>query len=404
MNKNSHIRSLFEKTISGSFVSKIAWPGRVSVISVFGLARIFCEVGLSQNTKNEIFFASDGDPISFAKLFSRMGDLCGVKAGHIRLPKVFVKFLLLFKRFLPFTLKSLLIDVMSVNNGKLVSCSIVPKKRGDDFLLDVYRYINLQKYPGRIFSKAAVTGAAGGIGKSLAEKFYGEGYSLFLIDKNEEALRAFSLGLQSGYVVFDLISPLSLSDKSQVYSEILKNISDLYIFVNNAGIGQKGYFTEIDINKSISQVWLNCCVPIYFSKEVLESFSSAGSGILINIISSAAFQPLPTMAVYAASKAFLLSFTEALAVEAKTSSGIKVIGVCPSGTETNFQDNSGVKKNPKERLLSPSFVANEVFLSMNRNRFISIVGLSGLIMSFMARFIPRKLAPILWFSLMNKKR
>jgi short-subunit dehydrogenase len=151
-------------------------------------------------------------------------------------------------------------------------------------------------------------------------------------------------------------------------------------------------------------VGLNCNALVALSAMFSRQARLTGVGTLVNIGSSSGFQPLPYMAVYAATKAFVQSFTLALAAELRSKKFLKVILIDPSGVDTGFQDAAGVKKNPSEKLLSPDLVAKQILKAISTQRELVIIGKSGKIMELLSRILPRLFQARLWAYLMTKMR
>jgi hypothetical protein len=174
--------------------------------------------------------------------------------------------------------------------------------------------------------------------------------------------------------------------------------------VNCAGAGLRGRAADLDFEGQRGVIAVNVTALVYLSKLALEQFEKAGRGTLVNVSSSAAFQPLPGMAVYAASKSFVLQFTEALWAEMRPSPGIRILVVCPSGTATRFQSSAGVRALSGEKLLSPEEVAAGIRAWAERDPCTAIIGTRGKYMALLSRLLPRKQAALLWRRLMEQGR
>jgi short-subunit dehydrogenase len=175
--------------------------------------------------------------------------------------------------------------------------------------------------------------------------------------------------------------------------------------VNNAGIGARGDFADISLTRLRNIIDINCSALVALSQLFIQHYNKTGLGTLINIGSSAGFQPLPFMAVYAASKSFVQSFTLAIMGEKVAKrSNINIILIDPSGVDTNFQAAAGVKKNSDESLLSANDVAKITVEAAYSGRREIIIGQSGRAMAFAARILPRIVQIRLWANLMSKLR
>ena len=163
------------------------------------------------------------------------------------------------------------------------------------------------------------------------------------------------------------------------------------LFRSNAGFGDFGMFTETDWSKEIQMINLNITTLTLFTKLYLQDMVKRGSGKIMNVASTASFQPGPTMAVYCATKAYVLSFTEAVSNEV-SKKGVTITALCPGATETGFQaaggmDESKLFKNKK--LPSAKDVAEYGYNSMIKGRTVAIHGMMNYIMANSVRFIPR---------------
>ena len=246
-----------------------------------------------------------------------------------------------------------------------------------------------------------VTGAAGGIGRALSQQLYAQGHHLLLVDKNEPALRRLAQELEARWLCLDLTQLESLIAIENYLNE---HRLQLHWLVNNAGVGARGMVADIPFDRHRMVIDLNCTAPTFLSWIALNSFRQTGRGILVNIASSAAFQPLPYMAVYAASKAYILSFSRSISGEVLDLPGVHVLTVSPSGTATNFQAASGVKQNPKEKLLSPEKVAAQIIRAANRRKTEIVIGGSGRMMQLTSKVLPLGLQLRLWRRLMRSRR
>jgi len=401
MSITHHVRVLFEKVMKGGILFKLNWPGRVSMIEVRDLSKILCEIALNPKAQDQEFFVSDGKPIRFGELFAEMGRMAGKRAGFINIPAVIWWFAKLLRVFAPFQLKSLYMDVLSVSNAKLTGIGQSIAERSPDFLLPLGRYINEQRSPSRFRSKVFITGAASGIGRALSKRFYFSGYSMLLLDKNQKELTDLARELRSEYKAVDLADQGSLNSLCGELPN--KNIE---IVVNNAGVGSRANFCSMDKKALENMIKVNCMAPVLINRALLPRFNEMKHGTVINIASSSAFQPLPYMAVYSASKAFMMNFSEAISAESMCGkdSGVEIITISPSGTATNFQVSSGVKKLEGEKLLSPDRVAAEIVAAIGKGSRSVIIGTRGKVMSLISRILPKKLQLKLWSKLMSQMR
>ena len=184
-----------------------------------------------------------------------------------------------------------------------------------------------------------ITGASGGIGKELALLFAKDGYDLFLVSRDEGKLQRVKENLEKEFGVRVGLFPLDLAkaDSAKVLADELKQRGvNIDILVNNAGFGLYGEFLSTDLEQEVKMIQLNVTTLMELTKWLLPNMREKKSGRIINIASVAGFLPGPYMAVYYATKAFVLSVSESLAEELK-GTGITVTAICPGATETDFQ-------------------------------------------------------------------
>lgn len=301
----------------------------------------------------------------------------------------------------PFQLKCLLSDALVVSATKAEALGISVAARNEDYLVPLARYNANQLFPSRHAAPALITGAAGGIGACLARQLYCRGYSLLLADRNETELRARCSSYAGA-------QPWVVDLSNSTLPEILRTIfpKDLpwpALIINNAGVGWRGNAWDASSAESHRVLAVNATAPAMISNFFLRH--SAAPVVVINIASTAAFQPLPYMAAYAAAKSFVLSFSLAIAAELKAAGRAdRVLTVVPGGTKTGFQSAAGVGTNPKEKLLSPDEVAAAIIGALDRNRALVFIGSRAGAMKLAASFIPLQLQAPLWEKLMRNLR
>ncbi|HVN49628.1 MAG TPA: SDR family oxidoreductase [Bacteroidota bacterium] len=184
-----------------------------------------------------------------------------------------------------------------------------------------------------------ITGASGGIGYDLAEIFAKHEYNLVLVARNETKLQQIKSDWETKYhIQIDILSKdLSLpSAAKEIYDSIRAKNIFIDVLVNNAGFGWRGYFSEMNETDVLEMIQVNITSLVHLTRLLLPKMIEHKNGIILNVASTAAFQPGPEMAMYYATKAFVLSFSEALSEEVRTS-GITVTTLCPGPTDTNFQ-------------------------------------------------------------------
>jgi hypothetical protein len=187
----------------------------------------------------------------------------------------------------------------------------------------------------------------------------------------------------------DLSQPAAAKD---VYDEIKKQNITIDYLINNAGFGDFGLFAESDWNKQEQMINLNVITLACLTRLFLPEMISRKSGKILNVASTASFQPGPTMSVYFATKAFVLSFSEAVNNEVRDM-GVTITTLCPGSTESGFHSVViGENKQPKERkLISARKVAEYGYTSMMKGRSVAIPGLKNVILATAVRFFPRSM-------------
>jgi uncharacterized protein len=189
------------------------------------------------------------------------------------------------------------------------------------------------------FTRALVTGASSGIGESLARELAARGTDLVLVARSADKLAALAddLGGADGVAVELLPADLTDRDGLAAVEDRLQQVdAPIDLLVNNAGVGQVGEFAELDVDGAEQQVALNVIAPLRLAHAILPGLRERGGGIL-NVSSIGANQPVPRMATYAATKAFLTSWSEAVHEELR-GSGVHVTVLAPGFTRTNFVD------------------------------------------------------------------
>lgn len=240
-----------------------------------------------------------------------------------------------------------------------------------------------------------ITGASSGIGYEFAKIFAKNGDNLVLValDKGKLDEMKNELEKKHNISVCSIEKDLTLPDAvSEVYSELQKQKISVDYLVNNAGFGDFGHFADCDWNKQEKMINLNITALAHLTRLFLPHMIEQGSGRILNVASTASFQPGPTMSVYFASKSFVLSFSEALSNELKDK-GITVTALCPGSTETGFH--AVVMGDPKllikRKKSSPQEVAEYGYVSMMKGKTVAIHGFKNKFLVTLTRFFPRNL-------------
>jgi len=396
MRFDSHFSVFARQALTVSFVARLAWPGRFSVIHIDDLASAILTVATHPNAIGHTYFCA-GEATSIADFFRR----CNSEKMRISLSlipgaaKHFVK-------WMPFALKAMLLPALTASDEKLRALGWMPRYSAMSALEEV---INREKSrldpdisPG---GQSVITGAASGLGRALAMYLSPRRDHLLLIDKNGAALEELASSLGNC-----TISVVDLSNEGQVDTLLTSskwhalNITELYVC---AGIGLRGCMQDISIDNHRKMFAINVLARIALAKKAISSMQKRHFGRVVLISSSSAFQPLPYMATYAATNSALLSIGESWGAEV-ANDGIQILTVCPGGMQTNFQKSGGVKVIDGEKLMMPDEVVVKIFRGLRQQRKTLMVSFRSFAMSILARCLPRRLSVRLWYRLMENMR
>ena len=189
-----------------------------------------------------------------------------------------------------------------------------------------------------------ITGASSGIGEAFSRRLAAEKHNVFLVARSEDKLRdlcdelAQRYGISAKYLAVDLIE---VDSDFAVFEATEKNDIEIDWLINNAGFGSMGDFAKLDLERELEMIELNITAVVALTHHYLQKMRERGSGTIINVSSGAGFQPIPFFATYSATKAFVTSFTEAIAEENRPY-GIRVLALCPGATDTGFFEASGI--------------------------------------------------------------
>jgi hypothetical protein len=241
---------------------------------------------------------------------------------------------------------------------------------------------------------AVVTGASSGIGEAFARELRRRGFRLVLVARRPERLARLADELGGPQAAHAVACDLSASGAAFVLArEVAARGLKADLVVNNAGIGHTGRFIEAPPETLGAVVDLDVRAAQDVCRAFLPAMVERGSGTLINVVSMSAFQPVPYLATYAASKAFLLSLTEALATEL-AGTGVRVQALCPGLVPTEFQARAGTDRVPFNRSpkQSPAWVARVSLDALEHGRLVVIPGWRDRLSVFAQRFAPRGMA------------
>jgi len=243
---------------------------------------------------------------------------------------------------------------------------------------------------------ALITGASSGIGLEFARVFAKEKNNLVLVARSKDKLMELADELQKEHGINVKVIPADLSkmdEVQKVYDTCKASHIEIEYLVNNAGFGTYGFFDECDWSKTEQMIDLNIKSLTKFCRLFIPDMVARKSGKVLNVASTAAFQPGPTMAVYFASKSYVLFLSEALYNELK-GTGVNVTCLCPGATKSNFikaaaLENSNLFKN--KNIPTSAEVALFGYKAMMKNKMTVIHGLMNYLMANSVRFAPRKL-------------
>ncbi|MFQ6609412.1 MAG: SDR family NAD(P)-dependent oxidoreductase [Fidelibacterota bacterium] len=243
---------------------------------------------------------------------------------------------------------------------------------------------------------AIITGASSGIGFELAHICAREGFDLLLTARRENLLSSLQEDIEKKYGVSVDVFPLDFSLKDsplKVFEFASKRGRNIDVLINNAGFGQFGYFKDTQWEIEDQMIRLNISALVHLTKLVLPKMLDQRSGRIMNVSSTAAFQPGPLMSVYYATKAFVESFTEAISEEC-SGTGVTITSLCPGPTISGFQEAAGIEhiRLFKGRgIPSSKLVAEYGFKAMMTGKRVAIYGWMNRVMTFSVRFTPRRL-------------
>ncbi|POM22478.1 Serine 3-dehydrogenase [Actinomadura rubteroloni] len=239
---------------------------------------------------------------------------------------------------------------------------------------------------------ALITGASTGIGAAYARELAARGAALILVARRESKLKELADDLRTTHGVRVDVAPLDLARPGA--AEILAgHVSELGrtvdILINNAGFATHGDVATADPERLTEQVSLNCTTVVDLTTRFLPAMIAGRSGVVVNVASTAAFQPIAHMAVYGATKAFVLSFTEALWAET-AGTGVRVVAICPGSTDTPFFDVVGAEEASMGKRRSPEQVVATTFAALDRGRPSAVDGRVNALLSRLPRLLPRR--------------
>lgn len=236
-----------------------------------------------------------------------------------------------------------------------------------------------------------ITGASSGIGEAFARRLAAEKHNLFLVARSEEKLQKLCEELSqkhdisANYAAVDLIE---VDSDFEVFERTEKLGLEIDWLINNAGFGSMGDFSDLDLERELEMIELNITALVALTHHYLKKMRERGRGTIINVSSTAGAQPIPFFATYAASKAFVTSFTEAIAEENRPY-GIRIMALCPGTTDTGFFEASGIE-NPiaVKGLQTPEQVVDAAMRAIRSGKQKAISGWTNYLVAAAVNVLP----------------
>jgi short-subunit dehydrogenase len=238
-----------------------------------------------------------------------------------------------------------------------------------------------------------ITGASSGIGEVFARKLAARGHNLLLVARSEDKLITLcnELGrIKSTHAQYVALDLSERDAPARLFEETLKRGLEIDFLINNAGFGSMGDFAKLDLDLELHMIDLNVRSLVELTHRFLVPMRERKRGSIINVASTAGFQPVPFMATYAATKAFVLSFSEALWEENRPH-GVKVMALCPGVTDTNFFEASRMQRPPARTSQTAEAVVDVALRALARGKSSVISGWTNLFMVETERLVPRSL-------------
>ncbi|HVA81351.1 MAG TPA: SDR family oxidoreductase [Candidatus Binataceae bacterium] len=242
-------------------------------------------------------------------------------------------------------------------------------------------------------TNALITGASSGIGEEFALQLARQNYDLVLVARREDKLAAVAeraRGLGAAHVAIvaaDLSRPEAAAE---VHCRAVAEAGEIGYLVNNAGFGTRGRFDSLPLGRELEQIDLNVSALVALTRLCIPAMLERRRGVVINVASTAAFQPVPWMATYGATKAFVLSFSEALAEECRAS-GVTIMALCPGPTRTGFQAvaDTASAHVAANAYMDAATVVRQAIAAARKGKAVKINGAMNLLMAESTRIAPR---------------
>jgi hypothetical protein len=242
---------------------------------------------------------------------------------------------------------------------------------------------------------ALITGASSGIGECFAYALARDGYDLVLVARREARLKdvaekAKGFGAKRTEVMAADLA--RIGTPAELHARIAAAGIEIDCLINNAGFGTNGRFDRLPLEREIEEIELNVVTVVALTRLFLPAMIERRRGSIINVASTAAFQPVPYMSTYAATKAFVLNFTEGLATEI-AGTGVRILALCPGPVRTEFQAvaNNDSPLVPRFAYMSADTVVEQALSALARGRTVRINGFFNLVAATVACLAPRRI-------------
>lgn len=243
-----------------------------------------------------------------------------------------------------------------------------------------------------------ITGASSGIGEAFARRLAREKHNLVLVARSEDKLHQLCDELMlehkitAHYVAVDLID---FEADKRLFDETERHGLEIEWLINNAGFGSMGDFVRLELEKELEMINLNILALVALTHRYLEKMRARKSGVIVNVASTASFQPVPFMATYAATKAFVRSFSEAISEENRPHN-VRVMALCPGPTETNFFDSANIGTEVKDAFLKRGIQTSEEVVetalhAIERGKSVAVSGWSNWLTARLGNVVPNSL-------------
>ncbi len=240
---------------------------------------------------------------------------------------------------------------------------------------------------------ALITGASSGFGYEFAKLFANDGYDVILVSRNGEKLEDVAQEIKMNCNVRAIVIEKDLAKAGaaeELYQEILKQHIVVDVLINNAGVGERGFFTDTDMNKELAIIQLNIVALMQLTKLFLKDMVARDSGKILQLASTASLAPLPMMAVYSGTKAFVYSFTQALVNELKDSN-VSMTALLPGASDTDFFHKANAENTViynDTSLSDPAVVAKDGYKALMQGKAKVVSGAKNKIQAALTNIVP----------------